>query len=159
MWIVRTALARPYTFVALALLIVIAGGAAIATMPVDIFPYIDIPIVSVMWTYNGMSSDEMEKRIVTSTNARSPLQSTTSSTSNRSRTTVSASSEIYLPAEREDRFGNRAGNRDLAAIAEAASPGITPPLIVKYRRFQRSNSPIGIEQRVAKRAGTLRSRE
>src|SRR5271154_4406415 len=64
MWIVRLALGRPYTFVVMAVLIAILGGAAIATMPVDIFPYIDIPIVSVVWQYTGLSPEEMEGRIV-----------------------------------------------------------------------------------------------
>ncbi len=65
MWIVRLALARPYTFVVMAVLIAILGGASMATMPVDIFPYIDIPIVSVLWAYSGLSPEEMEKRVVT----------------------------------------------------------------------------------------------
>src|SRR6476646_10224558 len=65
MWIVRLALRRPYTFVVMALLVAILGGVAIATMPVDIFPYIDIPIVSIVWQYNGLSPEEMESRIVT----------------------------------------------------------------------------------------------
>jgi multidrug efflux pump subunit AcrB len=65
MWIVRLALGRPYTFVVMAILIAILGGTAIVTMPVDIFPYIDIPIVSVLWVYNGLSPEEMEKRVVT----------------------------------------------------------------------------------------------
>ena len=65
MWILRLALRRPYTFVVMAILIAILGVTAIATMPVDIFPYIDIPIVSVLWQYSGLSPDEMEKRVVT----------------------------------------------------------------------------------------------
>ncbi len=65
MWIVRLALRRPYTFVVMAILIAFLGAAAIVTMPVDIFPYIDIPIVSVLWQYTGLSPDEMEKRVVT----------------------------------------------------------------------------------------------
>src|SRR5579862_1436038 len=65
MWIVRLALGRPYTFVVMAILIAILGGAAIVTMPVDIFPYIDIPVVSVLWVYSGLSPEEMEKRVVT----------------------------------------------------------------------------------------------
>src|SRR3954452_14332691 len=65
MWIVRLALGRPYTFVVMAILIAILGGSAITTMPVDIFPYIDIPIVSVLWVYSGLSPAEMEKRVVT----------------------------------------------------------------------------------------------
>jgi multidrug efflux pump subunit AcrB len=43
----------------------ILGGVAIVTMPTDIFPYIDIPVVSVVWSYTGVSPDEMQKRIVT----------------------------------------------------------------------------------------------
>ena len=65
MWIIRLALRRPYTFVVMAILIAILGVSAIVTMPVDIFPYIDIPIVSVLWQYSGLSPDEMEKRVVT----------------------------------------------------------------------------------------------
>ena len=65
MWIVRLALRRPYTFVVMAVLIGILGGAAILTMPIDIFPYIDIPVVSIVWSYQGLSPEEMEKRMVT----------------------------------------------------------------------------------------------
>src|SRR3954453_9721406 len=65
MWIVRLALRRPYTFVVMALLIAITGGLSIATMPVDIFPYIDLPVVSIVWQYNGLTPEEMESRIVT----------------------------------------------------------------------------------------------
>ncbi len=65
MWIVRLALGRPYTFVVMAILIAILGGSAIVSMPVDIFPYIDIPVVSVLWVYQGLSPEEMEKRVVT----------------------------------------------------------------------------------------------
>ncbi len=65
MWIVWLALRRPYTFVVMSILVAILGVAAIVTMPVDIFPYIDIPIVSVLWQYSGLSPEEMEKRVVT----------------------------------------------------------------------------------------------
>jgi multidrug efflux pump subunit AcrB len=65
MWIVRLALGRPYTFVVMAVLIAILGGVAITTMAVDIFPYIDIPIVSVLWYYPGLGPEEMEKRVST----------------------------------------------------------------------------------------------
>src|SRR6202167_1219693 len=65
MWIVRLALGRPYIFVVMAVLIAILGGAAITTMAVDIFPYIDIPIVSVLWFYPGLGPEEMEKRVGT----------------------------------------------------------------------------------------------
>src|ERR1700677_1449948 len=65
MWIVALALRRPYTFVVMAMLIAILGVSAIISMPVDIFPYIDIPVVSVIWSYQGLSPEEMEKRMVT----------------------------------------------------------------------------------------------
>ena len=65
MWIVKLALGRPYTFVVMAILIAILGCGAVVTMPVDIFPYIDIPVVSVLWVYSGLSPEEMEKRVVT----------------------------------------------------------------------------------------------
>src|ERR1700680_2850115 len=65
MWIVWLALRRPYTFVVMAILIALLGVTPIVTMPVDIFPYIDIPIVAVLWQYSGLSPEEMEKRVVT----------------------------------------------------------------------------------------------
>jgi len=64
MWIVRLALRRPYTFIVMAILIGIMGGISIVTMPTDIFPYINIPMVGVIWTYSGMSPDDMAKRVL-----------------------------------------------------------------------------------------------
>src|ERR1700730_16939471 len=66
MWIVRIALNRPYTFVVLALLILGIGPLTIARMPVDIFPSIDIPVISVIWNYGGLSAEDMASRITTS---------------------------------------------------------------------------------------------
>ncbi|HEV2445239.1 MAG TPA: efflux RND transporter permease subunit, partial [Candidatus Sulfopaludibacter sp.] len=63
MWIVQLALRRPYTFVIMAMLIVILGVLAILRMPTDIFPEIDIPIVSVIWSYGGVSPEEMAEII------------------------------------------------------------------------------------------------
>jgi multidrug efflux pump subunit AcrB len=65
MWIVRLALRRPYTFVVLALLIAVLGVGSIATMTVDVFPEINIPVVNVVWNYGGLSPTEMQNRIVT----------------------------------------------------------------------------------------------
>src|SRR5471032_418175 len=64
MWIVRLALKRPYTFVVLALLILMVGPLTIARTPVDIFPNIDIPVVTIVWNYGGLSAEEMSNRIV-----------------------------------------------------------------------------------------------
>jgi multidrug efflux pump subunit AcrB len=65
MWIVRLALRRPYTFVVMGLVIVLLGGLAIATTPTDIFPEIEIPVVSVIWNYEGLTTDEMAARVTT----------------------------------------------------------------------------------------------
>src|SRR6266568_3338994 len=59
MWIVRLALKRPYTFAVMALLIVVLGATAIRQMRTDIFPEIDIPVVSIIWTYKGMETSEV----------------------------------------------------------------------------------------------------
>src|SRR5437870_1516468 len=64
MWIVRIALNRPYTFVVLALLILGIGPLTIARTPTDIFPNIDIPVVSVIWNYGGLSAQDMADRII-----------------------------------------------------------------------------------------------
>ncbi|MGD1021769.1 MAG: efflux RND transporter permease subunit [Candidatus Sulfotelmatobacter sp.] len=67
MWIVRLALRRPYTFVVVSILIVIMGGLAIVRTPTDIFPNIDIPVVSIIWNYNGLIPEDMSDRIVSVT--------------------------------------------------------------------------------------------
>ena len=64
MWIVRLALRRTYTFVVMALLIAVVGGVSIYRMSTDIFPEINIPVVSVVWQYTGMPADEIETRVV-----------------------------------------------------------------------------------------------
>src|ERR1700678_1747462 len=65
MWIVKIALDRPYTFIVLALLILILAPVAILNTPTDIFPNINIPVVAVAWTYTGMNPEELEGRITT----------------------------------------------------------------------------------------------
>ena len=64
MWIVKIALERPLTFIVLALLLLILGPLAILRTPVDIFPNIDIPVVSVVWGYTGLPADDMNNRII-----------------------------------------------------------------------------------------------
>jgi multidrug efflux pump subunit AcrB len=65
MWIVKIALDRPYTFIVLALLILIVSPVVILNTPTDIFPNIDIPVVAVSWTYTGMNPEELEGRLTT----------------------------------------------------------------------------------------------
>src|SRR5437879_10969093 len=64
MWIVRLALRRPYTFVVMSILIVIMGTLAILRTPTDIFPNINIPVVSIIWNYNGLVPEDMADRVV-----------------------------------------------------------------------------------------------
>src|SRR5437660_12786242 len=67
MWIVRLALRRPYTFVVMAILILIMGTLAIFRTPTDIFPNINIPVVSIIWNFNGLVPQDMSDRIVSIT--------------------------------------------------------------------------------------------
>ena len=64
MWVVLVALRRPYTFVVLALLIAIFGTLAALRTPTDIFPNINIPVVSVVWTYTGLLPNDMSGRVI-----------------------------------------------------------------------------------------------
>src|SRR5260221_10084134 len=63
MWIVNLALRRPYTFIVLAIFILIAGVLSILSTPKDIFPSINIPVISVIWTFTGMAPEEVEQHI------------------------------------------------------------------------------------------------
>ena len=65
MWIVKLALNRPYTFIVASILILLLGVSSIATMPTDIFPNIDIPVITVVYDYRGLQAQEMEQRITT----------------------------------------------------------------------------------------------
>src|SRR5579863_9449443 len=65
MWIIKVALNRPYTFIVLALLILIVAPVVIFRTPTDIFPNINIPVVSVAWTYTGLNPEELEGRLTT----------------------------------------------------------------------------------------------
>jgi AcrB/AcrD/AcrF family len=64
MWLAKIALQRPYTFVVLALLILLLGVFTTLRIPIDIFPNINIPVVAAIWSYTGLSPDDMAKRIV-----------------------------------------------------------------------------------------------
>jgi multidrug efflux pump subunit AcrB len=64
MWIIRLALNRPYTFVVAALLLLLVTPFVLIKTPTDIFPSINIPVVSIIWSYNGLSAREIEQRII-----------------------------------------------------------------------------------------------
>jgi len=139
MWIVRLALRRPYTFVVMALVIILLGVITIGRMPTDIFPEINIPVVSVIWTFAGMSPEDMEKRIVTiSERAMTTTVNDIEHIESQSMQGVSVVKVFFHP-----------GAKIEAAVAQITSimqtilrvlpPGIQPPLILRYSA---SNVPI-----------------
>ena len=132
MWLIRTALRRPYTFVVMAMLIAIGGTLSIKKTPTDIFPNIEIPVVSVIWNYGGLPPEEMEKRI---TNGFERFLTTIVSNIDHveSQTlTGIAVIKIYMQPG-----ANMAQTiAQTTAIAQTAvrqmPPGAVPPLIMQY---------------------------
>src|SRR6185503_12670919 len=119
-WIVQTALRRPYTFVVLAVVIAIFGVRAALTTPTDIFPNINIPVVSVVWTYNGLPPNDMSGRIIYFYE-----RYLTAQVANIEQTRIAVAErlrrgESLLPEERRHRRGDRAGDRRLADRAQAS---------------------------------------
>ena len=117
--IVRIALSRPYTFIVMALLILLLGSLAAMRMPVDIFPTINIPIIGVACQYQGLPPDQMAGRIIT------PFERALTTTVNNiehieanSYTTFGIVKIFFHPA-RQHRHRQRAGHRDLADPAQA----------------------------------------
>src|SRR3982751_272829 len=132
MWIVRLALRRPYTFIVMGLLIVILGITSIRKTPTDIFPNIDIPVVSVVWTYNGLSTEEMERQITTfsefSTSfAVSNIKKIESQTLNGV-----AVIKIYFQPDVDIASATAQGTGVAQAILRRMPPGTNPPFIVRY---------------------------
>jgi multidrug efflux pump subunit AcrB len=132
MWIVRLALRRPYTFVVVSVLIAILGCAAILSMPVDIFPYIDIPVVSVVWTYQGLPPEEMEKRIVTFfERSMTTTVNDIEHIESQSYSSVSVTRVYFQPNAKVE-----LALAQITAIAQTLlrplPPGTTPPSVIKY---------------------------
>jgi len=132
MWIVRLALRRPYTFVVMALAIALLGGAAIYTMPVDIFPYIDIPVVSVIWTYQGISPEEMEKRVVTV--FERALTTTVNDVEHIESQSFNgvAVVRIYFQPNAKVEMGLAQVTAISQTLLRTLPPGIFPPGVIKY---------------------------
>src|ERR1700677_2190308 len=131
MWIVRLALRRPYTFMVMAILIAIMGGLSIVTTPTDIFPYINIPMVGVIWTYNGMSPDDMARRVLFVSE-----RAMTTTVNNIQRIESTAYNGVGLIRV----YMQQGTNVDLAVpqvtavsqtLLRTMPPGIFPPLIVQ----------------------------
>jgi CzcA family heavy metal efflux pump len=131
-WIVKLALNRPYTFIVLALIILILSPVVILQTPTDIFPAIDIPVVAVSWTYTGLSPEEMEGRITTV--FERVLTTTVDNIEHIESTTVNGTAivKIYMqPGASIDR-----ANAQVTAVSQTIlrqlPPGSLPPLIVNY---------------------------
>src|SRR5665647_1985760 len=132
MWIVRLALRRPYTFVVVSVLIAILGVAAIITMPVDIFPYIDIPVVSVIWSYNGLSPEEMEKRMVTIfERAMTTTVNDIEHIESQSYSGVSVT-RVYFQPNAKVELALAQSTAISQTLLRPFPPATTPPSIVKY---------------------------
>ncbi len=132
MWIVRLALHRPYTFVVMSALIVILGVAAIFTMPTDIFPNIDIPVITVIWSYNGVSPDEMEKRITTvCERAMTTTVNDIEHIESQSYNGVAVVRVYFQPSAKVELAISQVTSI-VQTILRVMPPGIFPPAIVKY---------------------------
>ncbi len=132
MWIVRLALTRPYTFIVLAILILIASPVAIERMPTDIFPDINIPVVAADWTYTGMAPEEFEGRIV-SAYERS-LSTTVNDIEHIESQTINGISIVKIFFQ--PNVNINAALAQVTAISQTVlkqmPPGITPPLVMSY---------------------------
>src|SRR6266404_6484381 len=132
MWIVRLALRRPYTFVVLALLIAVLGLASILTMPVDIFPAINIPVVNVIWNYSGLSPTEMQDRIVTV--SERAFTTTVSGIEHLESVSLRgvAITRLYFQPNVTIASAIAQVNAQAQQIVRVLPPGIFPPQITQY---------------------------
>jgi CzcA family heavy metal efflux pump len=139
MWIVRLALNRPYTFVVLAILILIAAPVLILRTPTDIFPNINIPVVSVAWQYTGLSPEEVEGRI-TGPYERS-LTTLVDNIQHIESTSLNGEDivRIYLQPGASLDTANAQVSADSEEMLKNLPPGILPPQIIN---FSASSVPI-----------------
>ena len=132
MWIVRLALRRPYTFAVVALLLMVLGPLAIVNMPVDIFPNIDIPVVSIIWQYQGFSPEQMADRIVTL--GERSLTTTVNDIEHIESMSMSGRAVIKVFFQPGVNIANAVAQ--ITAIAQTQihqlPPGTTPPLVIQY---------------------------
>ncbi len=132
MWIVRLALRRPYTFIVMAIVIMIMGGLAILRTPKDIFPNINIPVVSVLWNYAGLSPEQMADRISV-INERS-MTLTVNDIEHIESESLSGISVIKIFFQPGASISTALSQ--VTAIGQTQirqlPPGTTPPLIIQY---------------------------
>src|SRR5438132_401491 len=132
MWIVRLALRRPYTFVVLALLIEVLGAVSVVSMPIDIFPAINIPVVNVIWNYSGLSPTEMQDRIVTV--SERAFTTTVSGIEHIESVSLRgvAVTRLYFHPNVPIEAAIAQTNAQAQQIVRQLPPGIFPPLIIQY---------------------------
>jgi CzcA family heavy metal efflux pump len=139
MWIVKIALDRPYTFIVLALLILIAAPVVIMRTPTDIFPNINIPVVSIAWTYTGLNPEELEGRLTSPyekslTTLVDNIQHIESTTYNGE-----AIVKVYLQPGASLDTANAQVTAASQTLLRQLPPGTLPPLIIN---FSASSVPI-----------------
>jgi CzcA family heavy metal efflux pump len=132
MWIVALALRRPYTFIVMALLIMILSGVVMFRTPTDIFPEINIPVVSIVWGYQGLSPKEMSDRIVTTTErALTTLVNDIDHIESQSLNGVAVVKIFFRP-----HANIQTALAQVTAVSQTGlrflPPGTTPPLIIQY---------------------------
>src|SRR6202789_523240 len=132
MWIVRLALRRPYTFVVLSMLIALLGIGSAIEAPKDIFPYINIPVITIVWTYTGLTPTEMEGRIVT------VCERALTTTVNDMEHTESESYQgvsvirVYFQPQVQVSQALAQVTSIVQTILRVLPPGSFPPFVIKY---------------------------
>jgi len=132
MWIVRLALRRPYTFVVVALLLLILGPIVILRTPTDIFPNIDIPVVSILWNYTGFDPEQMSDRIVSLTERG--LTTTVDNISHiesQSLPGIAVVKVFFQPNANIERAIAQVTAMSQTQLRQLP-PGTTPPLVISY---------------------------
>jgi len=139
MWIVRLALRRPYTFVVVALLLLILGPIVILRTPTDIFPNINIPVVSIIWTYSGMVPKDIADRIVSVTERNlTTVVDNIEHIESQSLNGIAVVRVFIQPNASLDRAISQITASSQTQLKQLA-PGTTPPLIIAYSA---SNVPV-----------------
>ncbi len=132
MWIVRLALRRPYTFVVASILLLILGPVAILRTPTDIFPNIDIPVVSVIWNYTGLSPEEMSNRIIF--NYERSLTTTVNDIEHIESQSLAGIAVVKIFFHQGVQVANAIAQVTAISqpIVRTLPPGTTPPFIITY---------------------------
>jgi multidrug efflux pump subunit AcrB len=147
MWIVRVALQRPYTFVVLAILILILGPLAIVRTPTDIFPNINIPVISIIWTYNGLAPQEMSDRIVSVTERN--LTTTVNNIEHIESQSLNGIAVVKVFFQQNTEISNSVAQVTAASQTQLKQlpTGSTPPLIITYNASSVPILQLGISGR------------